>query len=340
MLAVCNYEPRRENVLLRRQQAFQLALATPRPRHLNVSVGGTMNRRVLFGPFQMAYLSGYSEAADIVGTHVKMSKANFRDVIFETLLGDKNELPKSRLLRDRFVANLRPEWAQSFLLVNSVFNPLITSHSRDRKIQGEIESLQAFLTELICAIHRGQPMALVRGLPDIKSLNGKIPVQLDMALSNLFSTFEIVTPNVVALRRTVGVRDVAAFQQILSSRLFDEYKMSHHGLSDQRITSQLSIERIEKATDKLCRNAERLTKPRGIRAFLLPLVSKGISAVFGSLPAAVADQCRIVIEPLIDPKRRIVGYQLSSIASETMASYVRLGVAKHTVQQPTRPRDG
>jgi hypothetical protein len=188
--------------------------------------------------------------------------------------------------------------------------------------------VQEFLTELIYAIHRGQPMALMRGLPDIKSLNGKIPVQLYMALSNLFSTFEKVTPNVVALRRTVGVRDVAAFQQILSSRLFDEYKISHNGLSDQQLTPQLSIERIEKATYKLCRNAETLTKPRGIQAFLLPLVSKGISAVFGSLPAAVADQFRILIEPLIDPKKRIVVYQLDSIASETMASYIRLAKQK------------
>ena len=99
-------------------------------------------------------------------------------------------------------------------------------------------------------------MALMEDLPDVKSLNGKIPLQLYVALTNLFSTFEKVTPKVVALRTTVGVRDVAAFQQILSSRLFDEYKTSHNKLSDQRVDPELSIDRIEKATNKLCRNAD------------------------------------------------------------------------------------
>lgn len=298
-----------------------------------------MNRRVLFGPFQMAYLSGYSEAADIVGTHLKLPNSNLRDIVFgtliqsgvdhiETLLDYKDELPNSRLFRDRFVANLRPEWAQSFLLVSSVFSPLISSYSGDSDTQRELSAVQAFLTELIYAIHRGQPMALMRGLPEVKSLSGKIPVQLYMALVNLFSTFEKVAPNVVALRTTVGVRDVAAFQQILSSRLFDEYKSSHNKLSDQRVDLEFSIDRIEKATNKLCRNAEKLIAPRNIQTFLLPLASKVISAVFGSLPAVVAEQCRVLIEPLIDPRKRIVVYHLNSIASETMASYIRLGDVK------------
>lgn len=298
------------------------------------SAGAMMNRSVLFGPFQMACLSGYSDAADIVGTHFKLPKSHFRDIVFgtliqagvdriETLLDDKDELPNSRFLRDRFVANLRPEWAQSFLLVNAIFGPLVDAYSKDRKTQKEISSARAFLTELIYAIHRGQPMAVIHGLPDIKSLDGKIPVQLHVALTNLFSTFVIASPTVVALRASVGVRDVAVFQQILASRLFDEYKNSHHELSDWQVDPQLPIERIEKATDKLCRNAEKLIKPRSIQAFLLPLVSKAISAVFGSLPAAVADQCQILIEPLIDPKKRIIVYQLHSVASETMASYFR-----------------
>jgi len=183
-------------------------------------------------------------------------------------------------------------------------------------------------------------MALMESLPNIKSLNGKIPVQLYMALTNLFSTFEIITPNVVALRTSVGVRDVAAFQQILSSRLFDEYKIAHHRLSDQQVDAELSIERIQNLTKKICRSAENLIKPRSVQTFLLPLVSKVISSVFGSLPAAVADQCRVLIEPLIDPKKRIIVYQLDSVASETMASYLLSAAAKHSLQSTPRKRHG
>jgi hypothetical protein len=181
-------------------------------------------------------------------------------------------------------------------------------------------------------------MALVRGLPEVKSLNGKIPLQLYMALTNLFLSFEKVSPNVAALRTTVGARDVAAFQQILSSRLFDEYKLSHNRLSDQRVDLEFSVEKIEKATKKLCRDAERLTKPRNIQAFLLPLVSKLISSIFGSLPAAVAEQCRALIEPLVDPNRRVVIYQLHPIASETMASYIRMSHTNHNNLPVSRRR--
>lgn len=298
-----------------------------------------MNRRVLFGWSQMHVLYGYCEAADMVGAHFKIPKSDFRNIIFgtliqagadhiETLVDHTQHLPNSQFLRDRFIINSRPEWLQSFLLVNSVFDPLISSNASDSNIQREISKVVGFLTELIYAIHRGHPMALVQPLPKIELLNGKIPVQLYMALTNLFETFVKASPNVIALRTTVETRDVAVFQQIISSRLFSEYKESHDGFSNQKVDPDLSIERIEKATNKLCKNAEKLIEPRIIQTFLLPLVSKGIGAVFGSFPAAIADQCRVLIEPLIDPKRRVVIYHLDSIASKAMSSYIQLGLSR------------
>ena len=299
-----------------------------------------LNRRVLFGPIEFAYLTGFSKGFEIAGTHLHLPKSDLREIAFATLFQSgadtietvadiSKDLPNLGILSDRIDASSHPEWSQCFILTHSVFKPIVNNFQSETKMAKDLSTLQSFLTELFYAMHRGHPMAIAQPIPNLDHLKGALPAKLYISLKNLFATFHSIQPIVVTPETSVAVRDIALFLEILSTQLFNDYQTSHEYLSDETIDAQLSIEDIKKATIKLCDKAHRLIKPHRISAFLFPLISKTIGAFFGTLPAALADQLRILIEPAIDPKKRLIIYQLDSILCDTFEAYLSSGKFKH-----------
>lgn len=293
-----------------------------------------ITRRVLFGPLELAYVRGWSKAFDVTGQLLQLPVTDPREILFTTLIqagADKIEtvtdlaeqLPNLSFFRDRIEASHRPEWCQSFLLTHAVFSQSLDSLDPDSEPGATLGSLRDFITELIYAMHRGQPVAIAHPFPQINLLEGSIPPRLFLPLKNLFAAFHVVKPTVVTPQITMETRNIAVFQELLSTQLFNDYKKSHDSLSNDRIDTQLASEHIRIATTPLCKKARRLLRPRNISVFLLPLVSKAIGAFFGTLPAAVADKGRHLIEPLLDRNKRIVVYQLDSILQDTWDAYIR-----------------
>jgi hypothetical protein len=202
-------------------------------------------KKALVGPSLIGFLSGYSDALQVVEKITGERGAELENILYASAFQagvEKFLVPNFKNLSvhdSQFLAkhsNFIPEKesAYHYRLVDSAFSAYLPDgwHNDDRF--SVAWSLFAFVADLLDAMSANASLLSARGVPDIAEARELLPSELSVPLENLLiSVTEFQTPSLVPVK-VIAKSNVKKFSEIISSDLFSRYAAAQETLDDAK----------------------------------------------------------------------------------------------------------
>jgi len=258
-------------------------------------------RQVILGPFQLAQIETLDFLTNIPDIFRGQPQINAIDLIYNCIFqaGVENievaihkhrieGLPKSRLIRDRTRYSSSEDFDEILLSLKNSLNPFMPSDFNENPKYKSASKLINFIIDLLFALKRGRSIIVLTGLPDIESPIYGIPPEILIPTRNLLMSMETVNPSVVVPRLTVKEEYLNTYNEILNSKLYNNYTLSHGTMEISSESAARALSEIKFASKKLHLEYHKLLKPKRIIATLLPITATIVDTVFGSLPGKLS----------------------------------------------------
>lgn len=282
-----------------------------------------MNRIAVIEPLALSGLIGIEDAFAKVPDSTQAQIARRRDVLWGSMiqagvdqirfvLEDEVLTTQSPMLRKRFhiPEKADPTWAQVFMAVHSSLEPFWIS-----ELDREMHKVQAFLVQALYSLQKRNSLILFSSIPGPNVL-AKVPPEIRIPVMALLSQFQPTRLNLTAVKYEVPVVDVARFEEVFLSRLFDDYSTASLQLDNSKAEVRNSLELVQRTAKKLTeRNASLLTTKESDLS-LLTITSKLIDMILGSLPGKIAEIAVQYAEYARKENMRLVVYDFRPVLYE------------------------
>jgi hypothetical protein len=294
------------------------------------------SRTALIGPFQQARARAINEVVNLEDFISKLPPLDVLDLwyagviqagverldlvnskIIDNDIRWKQDASLSPFVSKRVAHKDSPEFASAFALVYQTFQNHF-GEGRTGKDQTALFELQAFLMELFLAAHYKQNLVYFSRIPALTELERVLPVDLLLPFKNLILTLENPSPSLPSTRASIAVRDVALYEEIITSKLYAQYKRSHSAFDEGGVSVNGALELVNRQGRLLAEQSPRLLKTKRTAVSLLPITSKIIDTIFGKLPGTLADFFAAALTKWLQDDRRIVIYQFGDLLEITM----------------------
>jgi hypothetical protein len=287
-------------------------------------------RSALVGPFQEVRASAVGEAVNVQPFLEHLERLDVPDLWYSTAIQSgveslevvtlSNESSHLSPFLDSRIAYHQPaELIPLFALVSLALSKNIESYDPNEE-SDELSRLKRFLAELLLATHRKRNLIYFDRLPDVEALATMLPTDLLLPIRNLFSSIISSTPIVATSQSSVAFRDLALFEELVSSKVFRRYEANHGSLDDNNISVEEALHSIRRGSRRLVAQRPRLLKTKRVAVSLLPITSKVIDTIFGKLPGTLADFFVQALATWLQDERRLVIYQFQNLLKYTMES--------------------
>lgn len=287
-----------------------------------------MSRSALIGPIQHIRTTAIGQAANVAPFLKELDYLDVPELWYSTTIQSGVEsleiIPMtdqtdrfSPFLQGRIKYPNEPDVKYIFALVflalrNSLGLPEETA------IPKELNELHWFLVELLLAAHRKRNLIYFDNLPDIQKISSLLPADFLLPVKNLFSAITHSTPIVAASLSSVTLRDVALFDELITSKVFRRYERSHSLLEDNNVLVSGAIESVTDGSNLLVSTRPAILKTKRVAVSLLPITSKVIDTVFGKLPGSLAELFAKALASWLQDEKRVVIYQFPDLLQITI----------------------
>lgn len=141
-----------------------------------------------------------------------------------------------------------------------------------------------------------------------------------MPVKNLFSAISSSTPIVASSQSSIVFKDVALFEELISSRLFRQYELLQGALENSDVSLEQALDSLRLGSHRLVAQRPRLLRTKRVAISLLPVSAQVIDTVFGKLPGSLAEFFVNALSTWLQDERRVIIYQFDDLLKATMES--------------------
>jgi len=234
---------------------------------------------------------------------------------FECLAIPESYMPIAEYLRKRITTNVG-EYGTCLFIVKEAFERHLGKDFYLHPDPGKVNALFIFVGDLLYSMHRRKSMVCFSKVDELLSTIETLPPELRIPLRNLWTLMHRSEPELPVPRHEILPRDVADFEQILSSTLFTQYEKNSSELDVASLQEQKSLRKAQLSAQKLVKANQRLLNIRTTPIRVLSLTAKAIDAVFGKLPGTLADFAANEAHQFLGADKRLVIYSAEKLLSE------------------------
>lgn len=219
-------------------------------------------------------------------------------------------MPTAEFLRARITTPGKrgSKYGTCLFIVKETFEKHLGKEFHRHPEPNKVNTLFLFVGDLLYSLHRRKSMVCFLRFDELLSTVETLPPELRIPLRNLWALMRPAEPELPVPRHEVLVRDVADFEQILSSGLFTQYEEKSSELDLVSSPVAASLREAHLSAQRLVRANERLLRLGATPMRLLSLTTKAIDAVFGRLPGALADFAVGEANQFLGADKRLVIY--------------------------------
>jgi len=296
-----------------------------------------LERIAILGPLQQAAISATHESVNVKPFLERLPKVHIPNLWYASILQagvNKLELPMypedpiegffddvaptSKYLENRVRCTRVEDLVFITSFVSMAFGQDVTDVSEDTEVDAAYATIILFLTELLLAVRMKRNIVSVRPLPTYEYVEPSIPIDLSLPIKNLLEMLQPTSLKVASSVKECDASNIKLFDDLIISSAYKQYMNSHAALDENKIDPEKARNIIYKASRELAYRFPSLVTIKETIANVLPVTTKLIDAVFGQLPAKVADAFVKLLEYWLKNGRRIVIYEFPNLSKITM----------------------
>lgn len=225
---------------------------------------------------------------------------------------------KTEFLEAR-TSDIAEEWLEALKRVQREVARLLPNDKK-RTLQG-VSPLTYFLADLSIAVEKKSAVVLMQGLPDPRWFERFVSPEFGTLVQNLLATIETDDTKLPIPKNFICADDFQAFEQTISSDLFQRYATIHRVLEDGTTPKKVAMVKVASAGRALSNSNRKILEVKKTLVSLIPVTSKIIDVVFGKLPGVLADFFGQRLSEMLKDDRRIVIYRFDPISTELLRKY-------------------
>ena len=299
-------------------------------------------RIAILGPLQQAAISATHESVNVKPFIERLHKVHIPNLWYSSILQagvNKLELlmypedpiegffddvaPTSKYLENRVRCTRIDDLVFITSFVSMAFGQDVTNVSEDIEVDAAYATIILFLTELLLAVRMKRNIVSVRPLPTYEYVEPSIPIDLSLPIKNLLAMLQPTSLKVASSVKECDSSNIKLFDDLIISSAYNNYINSHSALDENNIDPDKAGKIIYKASRELAYRFPSLVTIKESIANVLPVTTKLIDAVFGQLPAKVADAFVKLLQYWLKNERRIVIYEFPDLSKITMEKRMR-----------------